>query len=86
MKHINYILVVPALCLCACAGTGPADKSHSPTFGEAVAHNKAVQMIAPSPEQKANTFIPADRARQSLAREHYRKGTVKEPKLLRTTE
>lgn len=85
MKHTHYILMLPALCLCACASTLPADKTHSVTFGAAVAHNKAAQMITPSAEQKANTFIPADRARQSLARENYRKGTVQEPAPLRTT-
>lgn len=45
-------------------------------FGDAVRANRAAQFVAPSPEQKANTFIPPNAARQRLAVETYEAGEV----------
>jgi len=55
-------------------------------FGDAVAQNIAAQRIAPTAEDKANTFIPPNRARQKAAREAYENGTLKEPVAVQTTE
>lgn len=79
------ILGLSALSLSACATSSPALNVHSTSFGQAVAQNKAAQAIAPTSEQKANTHIPADRARQTLARKRYQEDAVKEPKPLQTT-
>lgn len=62
----------------ACAVTPP------PPLGEAMTHNQNIQAIAPTAEQKANTYIPADRARQKLARDRYRKDEVEDLNLERT--
>lgn len=72
--------------LTACASTQPALDATSPHFGDAVAQNIAAQRVAPSVEDKANTFIPPNRARQKAAIEAYEEGTVTEPTLVDTTE
>ena len=72
--------------LTGCATTKPALENHSADFGDAVAHNIAAQRIAPTAEDKANTFIPPNRARQKAAREAYEDGTVPEPVGVGTTE
>jgi len=79
-------LAVLALALTGCASTQPALEAHSSGFGDAVAQNIAAQRIAPSAEEKANTFIPPNRARQKAAWEAYENGTVKEPIAVQTTE
>lgn len=72
--------------LSACATTQPAMQSGSSGFGDAVRHNIAAQAIAPTSEQKANTFIPADPTKRAKARENYRKGVTPEPKPITTTK
>jgi hypothetical protein len=42
-----------------------------------MSHNINAQAIAPTPEQKENTFIPIDGQRQKAARDAYRQGKVK---------
>jgi len=71
--------------LSACATTKPALKSGSSEFGNAVRHNMAAQAIAPTPEQKANTFIPADATKRAKARENYRNGETPDPQPTTTT-
>lgn len=71
--------------LSACATTQPALQSGSSEFGNAVRHNIAAQAITPTPEQKANTFIPADATKRAKARENYRKGETPEPQPITTT-
>lgn len=66
--------------------TQPALQAQSSDFGEAVANNIAAQRIAPTAEDKANTFIPPNQARQKAAREAYENGTVTNPVLVGTTE
>jgi hypothetical protein len=44
----------------------------------------AAQAVAPTPEQKANTFIPADPAKRAKARENYRTGETPDPVPIRT--
>lgn len=83
---IKAALCLSAITLSACATTGPALGDHSATFGGATAQNITAQAVAPTPAQKANTFIPADRARQQLARDNYRNDTVKKPQPLSTID
>lgn len=87
MTGKEYLLIIglAALTLSACATTQPAMNAHSPTFGQAVAHNKSAQFVAPTPTQKADTFIPANRARKALARKNYQEDTVEKPEPLTTT-
>jgi hypothetical protein len=75
-----------AFTLTGCASTTPALDATSPQFGNAIAQNIAAQRVAPSAEDKANTFIPPNRARQKAAQEAYENGTVAEPTLVDTTE
>lgn len=71
--------------LSACA-TKPALDAHTEHFGSAVAQNIAAQRVAPTPEQKANTFIPPNRARQKLAREAYEAGETPDTVKVGTTD
>ena len=73
----KLLLIIPIVCLSACAVTVPP-------LGAAMTHNTDIQAIDPTPEQKENTFIPADSSRQKLARDAYRKGEVKPLEKLRT--
>lgn len=77
MKTLLFLLLLPGLSACAVT---------YPPLGDAMTHNINAQAIAPSPEQKANTFIPADITRQKLARDAYKKGEVEELKTLRTRD
>ena len=80
--------ILPALslmALSACATTQPALQSGSPEFGDAVRHNIAAHAVAPTDEQKADTFIPADATRRAKARENYRNGETPDPIPLITT-
>lgn len=79
-------MIFAILGLGGCASTTPALDIGSPDLGDAVAHNIAAQRISPSPEEKANTFIPPNRARQKAAREAYENGTVAAPETITTTE
>jgi len=79
------ITSISLLALSACATTQPAVKSGSSEFGVAVRHNIAAQAVAPTAEQKANTFIPADATKRAKARENYRKGETPEPQPITTT-
>jgi len=83
MKKI--IAALSLLALSACATTQPAMKNSSSEFGQAVRHNIAVQAVAPTPEQKADTYIPADATKRAKARENYRKGETPEPQPITTT-
>jgi len=83
MKKISLGLC--ALSLSACATTEPALHIQSSAFGQAVRHNIAVHAIAPTAEQKTDTYIPADSTRRAKARENYRKGETPEPRRITTT-
>jgi len=79
-NKVKFLMAGAALVsLSACASTTPALDNHSEDFGKAVAQNIAAQRVAPTPEQKENTFIPPNRARQKLARKNYEEGTVADP-------
>lgn len=86
MRWNNIGLIVLGAALTGCASAQPALDGHTSGFGDAVAQNIAAQRIAPTAEDKANTFIPPNRARQKAAREAYENGTVKEPVAVQTTE
>jgi hypothetical protein len=86
MRWNKFGIIALALALTGCASAKPALEAHSAGFGEAVANNIAAQRIAPTAEDKANTFIPPNRARQKAAREAYENGTVIEPVSVETTE
>jgi type IV pilus biogenesis protein CpaD/CtpE len=74
------LIAAAGLCLTACATSQP----HSSGFGQATAQNRAVQEVAPTAEQKNNTYIPADANRQAIAREKYRNNTSDEPAVVST--
>ena len=85
MKSIRYIVALSSITvLCACATTTPINETSS-TFGQATAHNKALHAVPPTADQKQNTYIPADRARQDLARKRYKNDEVEEPVSVGTT-
>ena len=83
MKLTSMIKYTPLIALifsAGCATSKPAlDGQLDAHLGKAVKQNIANQAVAPSPEQKANTFIPADPARTGLARQNYRNNTVPDP-------
>jgi hypothetical protein len=60
---------------CATA-PAPGTAGLSADFGQAVAHNREAQFVAPSAEQKENTYIRPNAARQRLALETYVAGEV----------
>ena len=69
-----------ALTLSGCATASPSLKgSLSSGFGDAVQSNMNAHAVAPSAQQKANTYIPADPSRAALARKKYRENTVADP-------
>ncbi len=66
--------------LSGCATAKPALEGRiDPYLGSAVKANIAAQFVAPSPQQKANTYIPADPNRAALARKNYRENTIDTP-------
>lgn len=84
-RHLSAITALTLSAgLSACASS-PALDARTEHFGNAVAHNIEAQRVAPTPEQKANTFIPPNRARQKLAREAYEKGETPNPIQVGTT-
>ncbi|MEP1230301.1 MAG: hypothetical protein ABJG88_06465 [Litorimonas sp.] len=72
----NATLMTGVIILSACASTRPAASSDTPSFGRAVQKNLTAQIVEPSPEQKADTYIPANRARRTLAREAYETDSI----------
>lgn len=70
------VIILSALSLSACATTRPAASSDTPSFGKAVRANLTAQIVAPTDTQKADTYIPANRARRELARENYETDTL----------
>lgn len=79
------IASISLITLSACATTKPALQTGSSEFGNAVRHNIAAHAITPTPEQKANTFIPADATKRAKARENYRNGETPTPQPITTT-
>lgn len=78
------IASLSALALSACATSKPALSAGSSDFGSAVRQNMVVQAVAPTAEQKADTYIPADAAKRAKARENYRTGETPKPQPIRT--
>lgn len=70
-------LSLATLNLAACATTQPATSTRTESFGKAVSANLAAQIVAPTDAQKANTHIPANRARRKLAYDAYETDQVK---------
>jgi len=84
MTHkTKLILLLSAVSLGACA-TDTAAPSY--TFGSAIKHNVAVQTVAPTDEQKQNTYIRPNAERMAAARERYKKDEVEEPADLSTID
>lgn len=84
MKTLKYILCVGAvISLGACATTQLSETTA--TFGQATVQNKLVHAVPATDQQKQNTYIPADRARQDLARKRYKENKVEEPVAVGTT-
>jgi len=84
----NAIIIISLLGLTACATTStqPALHAHSAHFGQAVKANIEAQAIKPTPEQKADTYIPVDATKRATARDNYRKGETPEPRPVTTTD
>lgn len=75
--------VLSLLVLAGCATAKPALEGRlDPGLGNAVKANAEAHAVAPTPQQKANTYIPADPARAALARKHYRENTVETPQAI----
>jgi hypothetical protein len=72
------LLLLPALLLGACAtDPNPFAPTTAETFGEAVRHNMAVQIIDPEPEDLA--LPPTDGDRTLLMTGRYKTDKVKKP-------
>ncbi len=68
------------LVLGGCATAGPALEGQlDPNLGGAIRANVQAQAVAPTAQQKANTYIPSDPHRAALALKNYRDGKVKDP-------
>lgn len=79
LKYSVCAIIVPILC--ACATSQPALQGQlSDDFGAAMKQNITAHAVAPTPEQKANTFIPANAKKTALARKNYEEGTEPKPK------
>lgn len=79
MKH-RSIIICAVIALGGCInGSAALNGSLDKNLGQAVQSNRDAQAISPSPEQKADTHIPADPARAETARQNYRQNTVPEP-------
>lgn len=86
MRWNKLGLGILGLALTGCASTTPALEATTSQFGNAIAKNIDAQRVAPTAEEKTNTFIPPNRARQKAARDAYEKGTVTEPTTVTTTD
>lgn len=63
--------IVTICALCGCATSKPALEGQlNPTLGSAVKANIAMQAVALTAAQKANTFIPADPTRTKQVRQN----------------
>lgn len=81
-KSLAYTALT-ALVLAGCASSKPALEGRLDTeLGSAVKANINAHAVVPTPQQKANTYIPADPARAALARKNYRENTVEEPQAI----
>lgn len=80
----RFVLMISLTVLTGCATTQPAATHHSSEFGKAVRQNIAVQSVAPTAKQKADTYIPSDAAKRAKARENYRKGETPNPQPVTT--
>jgi len=63
----------------------PACTPNDVTFGGALKHNYAMQVIDPDPTYAGDAVAAGSGVRAAAAMERYRKGTVKEPQTIRTT-
>ena len=81
LKLIAALGLVAAIAACA-----SQDKLH-PSFGNAVQHNMAVQIINPSPTYSGAQQVPGlDGPRAAGTQERYDTGKVIQPEKLRTTK
>lgn len=71
------LLLMPVLAGCT---------ANDPTFGGAVRHNYAMQVINPEPKYEGALVEGGEGTRSAAAVERYRTGKVKEPKSIRTTQ
>jgi len=86
--HKKSIIIsgVALLALSACTTAKPAlDGRLDPQLGSAVKANADAHAVAPTPRQKANTYIPANPSRAALARKNYRENTVDDPQATNQT-
>ena len=83
LKIVSAVLV--AVPLAACAEHLERREFTSPSLGDAVARNQAIQIIDPWPPASRDVRIVHDGARLQRAVERYRTGQVVEPKGQSTT-
>ena len=81
MKSGATPVLVLALAAVAAAACTPRDTG----LGATVRHNMALHIINPDPVYQGQPIEGASGARAAGAQERYRKGTVKEPRTIRTT-
>jgi len=81
-KRYSTSLVICAFIASGCTTT--MEKPSAP-FGTSVKQNIAAQTVAPTPEQKQNTYIKPDQERMNKARIRYRADDVEKPRDLNTT-
>lgn len=79
------LAVVAAGALAACSTTNRKGSLEDTTMGEALRQTMAAQVIDPDPRYDTpDPVTSADKAAQAV--ERYRKGTVKQPERVRSTE
>lgn len=83
MRSLIYTSLFALIAVPASANT---DAEPEYQFGDAVRHNILVQSVPVNLEDKMNTFIPADPARQSLAIQKYEEDKVEERVKATTTD
>ena len=74
---LTSLVAFAAMTISGCATSAePGTAGLGADFGVAVAHNRNAQFVPPTAEQKENTFIRPNAARQRLAVETYEAGEV----------
>ncbi len=80
-KYYSSVLILCGFMASSCT---TMEKPSAP-FGSSVKQNIAAQTVAPSPDQKQNTYIKPNQERMAKARLRYRADEVEKPRDLNTT-
>ncbi|WP_255325595.1 MULTISPECIES: hypothetical protein [Sphingobium] len=79
MRKLSFAVLLLAPALTACT-------ANDPTFGGAVRSNYAMQVVNPEPQHEGTLVEGGEGTRSAAAVERYRKGAVKEPSSISTTQ